>query len=363
MSWRHRRHELIDDLMTALDVNAVIAVGCGTVGGHAPVSWGTGYVPDHRGAAMARRHGESTTLFVPVGAPRTPAEPNLRVRTAAADESLEDQLAGFVTREDRIGVVAPTAAGVASLVTLLQPLSAAVVPISAEFFDVARTLDPTGTRAVGRARAMVESALRRGIDQTRVGMSEREVAAEVSHELTRLGATLQIVHVAFQDFTADRPGDRRASAGDLVTIFAEAAEPHGGWAEAGASIALGAADAGSAEIVTTLESALAAGRRAAEPGASYGHVARAMLSEITRIGVPTIGLGHSTGIDQGRITIHPESTELVRIGDAFCLHPSVRSPQGLSAGIAATVLVDEVVTSMSSAANHPHTTVLRGGTP
>jgi hypothetical protein len=209
--------------------------------------------------------------------------------------------------------------------------------ISEQMADLVRAIPPA-TALRGHAET-VARALIAARTALVAGASELDLASATAAELVRGGSILQIIHASVDRFDAQRPTGRRVAPDSIVTLFAESAPASGGWVEAGVAVVLDEADSVALDMREALNLSLRAGAAAASPGRTLGDVAVAMWQPLRGVGEPTIGMGHSTGWDQGSLVVRIGSTEPIRAGDALCLHPSVRVADGRSAGVATTVLV------------------------
>jgi Xaa-Pro dipeptidase len=162
---------------------------------------------------------------------------------------------------------------------------------------------------IGRMRKAVQiaqQAFTQTVAAARVGMSEREFAAELTLQLFRAGSDSEL---PFAPIIASGPnganphavpGERKFTRGDLVVVDWGA-----GWqdyfSDLTRALAIGPIDAESAHIAQVTREANAAGRAAAKPGIPIGEVDRAAREVITAAGYGEYffhRVGHGLGMEE-----------------------------------------------------------------
>ncbi len=183
-----------------------------------------------------------------------------------------------------------------------------------------------------RAAAIAEEALRQTLPLVRLGMSERDLVAELTLQLLRAGSEPEL---PFPPIVAAGPnsalphavpGERPLQAGDLLLLDWGAAY-HGYVSDLTRVFALGEPDAELARIHSVVLEANAAGRAAARPGASCGAVDRAARAVIEAAGYGPQFLhrtGHGLGLEAHEPPfIHQDNPQHLAPGMAFTVEPGI----------------------------------------
>ncbi len=184
--------------------------------------------------------------------------------------------------------------------------------------------DKTEIQAMQRAAEIAEHALAETLPLIRVGMSERELATEITLQLLRAGSEPE---AAFSPIVASgpnsalphaTPSDRRLQAGDIL-ILDWGARHEGYVSDITRTYALGEIEAELARIHSIVQQANAAGREAVRPGATCGEVDAAARAVIDGAGFGAAFLhrtGHGVGLDA-------HEAPYIRAGDATRLEPGM----------------------------------------
>jgi Xaa-Pro dipeptidase len=185
-----------------------------------------------------------------------------------------------------------------------------------------------------RAVAIAESALTRTLPQVRIGMSEREVAAELMVHLLQGGSE----GMPFQPLVQSGPntasphgvtGDRKLELGDLL-LFDFGAMAGGYISDITRTFAVGELDPELGRVHEIVQAANAAGRAAARPGLTCQEVDRAARRVIEEAGYGPYFIhrtGHGLGLEVHEPPYMVEgNTQLLEIGMTFTIEPGVYLP-------------------------------------
>jgi Xaa-Pro dipeptidase len=192
---------------------------------------------------------------------------------------------------------------------------------------------------IARMRKSVEIA-QQGLENTlpmlRIGMTERQVAAELTQQMLRLGADTEMPFspiVSTGPNSANphaSPTDRPLTAGDLLVID-WGAYYEGYVSDLTRTFAVGAVDPELAKIVEIVEQANAAGRAAARPGVKAGSVDSAAREVIEKAGYGpyfTHRTGHGIGMEGHEAPyIRSGSSLILERGMAFTIEPGIYLPE------------------------------------
>ena len=231
-----------------------------------------------------------------------------------------------------------------------------------------------GLRRAGRVVATVLKALREAV---RPGITTRELDTIAAHVLAAHGA--RSGPILTYDYPASVcisvgdevvhgiPGDRVLQPGELVTLDV-AAELDGYHADAAVTVPVGTVDPRSRRLMAATRGALAAGIRAAQPGASLRQVGAAIDQAARRRGFRVFRelTGHGIGLRMHEEpTVFnwaaPNATEVLTDGLVLTIEPMV------SAGGTGLVLDPDGWTvrsaDHSSSAHEEHTIMVARGGP
>jgi Xaa-Pro dipeptidase len=166
--------------------------------------------------------------------------------------------------------------------------------------------DSTEIEAMRTAVHIAQTGLHNTIPLIRVGMSERELASELTMQLYRAGSDPELPFapiIASGPNGADPhsvPGERKLSRGDLVVIDWGASH-QGYFSDLTRTLALGEIDPELEKIAELTIAANAAGRAAIRPGLSIGSVDRAARDVIENGGYGQYffhRVGHGLGLEE-----------------------------------------------------------------
>ncbi len=183
-----------------------------------------------------------------------------------------------------------------------------------------------------RAAAIAEKALRQTLPLVRLGMSERELAAELTLQLLRAGSEPEL---PFPPIVAAGPnsalphavpGERALQAGDLL-LLDWGATYHGYVSDLTRVFSLGEPDAELARVYQVVLEANLAGRAAVRPGASCGTVDHAARAVIEAAGYGPRFLhrtGHGLGLEAHEPPfIRQDNAQPLARGMVFTIEPGV----------------------------------------
>lgn len=186
------------------------------------------------------------------------------------------------------------------------------------------TKSPAEVQAMQRAAEIAEQALAETIPLIRIGMSERELASELSLQLLRAGSEPE---TPFSPIVASGPNaafphavasDRALAAGE--TLLLDWGATHDGYiSDITRTFSIGPLEAELARVHRIVVEANSAGRAAVRPGATCGQIDAA-----TRAVIEAAGYGeyfiHRTGHGIG---MEPHELPNVRSGEATALVPGM----------------------------------------
>lgn len=183
-----------------------------------------------------------------------------------------------------------------------------------------------------RAVQVAETALEALLPQIKIGVSERELAAELVLQLLRHGSDSEL---PFSPIVASGPNSanphaspsaRPLQAGELLVIDF-GARSHGYISDITRTFAVGEVDAETATIHRVVQEANAAGRAAGKPGVPCAAVDAAARSVIEAAGYGEVFFhrtGHGIGLEthEGPY-IRGDNTQLLEPGMAYTVEPGI----------------------------------------
>ncbi len=208
--------------------------------------------------------------------------------------------------------------------------------------------DEAETAHMRRAVRIAQQALEAALQRFRIGMSERELAAELVLQLLRHGSEPQLPFypiVAGGPNSANphaAPSERPIREGDLLIIDWGAASG-GYYSDLTRTFAIGAVDEELARIAEVVRQANAAARQTARPGLPVGAVDSAARRVIAQAGYGAYFIhrtGHGLGLDTHEHPyIYSENTQPLAAGMTFTIEPGIYLPGRGGARIEDDVLV------------------------
>lgn len=189
--------------------------------------------------------------------------------------------------------------------------------------------------AMRRAAQIAQDALRATLPQIKAGMSERELAAELTIQLLRNGSQPEIPFSPIVSGGPNganphaSPSDRRLQTGDLLVIDWGAAYD-GYVSDLTRTFAVGAVGEEEQRIHRLVQEANAAGRAAAKPGVPAAAVDRAARAVIESAGYGqyfTHRTGHGIGMEGHEDPyMRGDNEQLLEPGMAFTVEPGIYLP-------------------------------------
>jgi Xaa-Pro dipeptidase len=213
----------------------------------------------------------------------------------------------------------------------------------AEFPDASSALaelrlrkDQSEVQKMKRAVQIAQSALEATIPLIKIGMTEKEVAAELVIQLFKHGSDPEI---PFSPIVSGGPNsanphasptDRKLQRGDLLVVDWGAASD-GYISDLTRTFAVGEVDAECATIHRIVQEANAAGRAAAKPGVPCAEVDRAARAVIESAGYGkyfTHRTGHGIGMEgHEEPYIRGDNLQILEPGMAFTVEPGIYLPE------------------------------------
>lgn len=213
--------------------------------------------------------------------------------------------------------------------------------------------DETEIANMRQAVQIAQQALQATLPMIRSGVSEREIAAELSLQLLRAGSDAEF---PFQPIVSGGPnsanphavpGERRLRNGDLLVID-WGAMYHGYVSDLTRTFAINQTEAEFRWIAEVVERANAAGRAAARPGLACQEVDRAAREVITNAGYGEYFIhrtGHGIGMEGHEAPyMRAGNTQLLEPGMTFTVEPGIYLP-----GRGGVRIEDNVVITTASA--------------
>lgn len=195
--------------------------------------------------------------------------------------------------------------------------------------------DDSEAQKMRRAVKIAEAALKATIPHIKTGISERDLAAELTVQLLRHGSEPELPFapiVAAGPNSANphaSPTDRLLQPGDLLVID-WGATFEGYISDLTRTFALGSLDPELAKIHEIVQQANAAGRTAAKPGAEAGNIDRAARTVIEQAGYGayfTHRTGHGIGIEAHEEPyIRGDNRQILLPGMTFTIEPGIYLP-------------------------------------
>lgn len=220
-----------------------------------------------------------------------------------------------------------------SLLTTFAP-GVTVTPADALIAAMRSLKDADEIARMKAAVVLAETALAHTVPLIKIGMMEKEVAAELVLQMFRAGSE----SLPFEPLIQTGPsgasphagaGDRRLAAGDML-IMDFGARLHGYVSDITRTFAVGEPDAQSRRIYDLVQQANQAGRAAAGPGVPCQDVDRAARKVIEAVGYGTYfnhRTGHGLGIDGHESPYIVEgNAELLQPGATFTVEPGIYIP-------------------------------------
>ena len=195
--------------------------------------------------------------------------------------------------------------------------------------------DEAEAEAIRRAVRIAETAFTALLSTLKLGMSEREVAAELVVQLLRAGSDPDLPFapiIAGGPNSANphaTPTDRELAPGDLLVID-WGATYQGYCSDLTRTLAVGEIEPELGRVYDLVEQANLIGRQHARVGMAAGEVDRAAREVIARGGYGerfTHRVGHGFGLEEHEPPyLHGENTQLLQAGMTFTIEPGIYLP-------------------------------------
>lgn len=210
--------------------------------------------------------------------------------------------------------------------------------------------DKPEVEAMRRAVQIAQSALEATLPLIKIGMSEKELSAELVTQLLRQGSESEMPFspiVSFGPNSANphaSPTERRLQQGDLLVVDWGAA--HDGYiSDLTRTFAVGDVDEEYRKIHKIVQEANAAGRAAAKPGVPCANVDKAAREVIEKSGYGkyfTHRTGHGIGMEgHEEPYIRGDNLQLLEPGMAFTVEPGIYLPGRNGVRIEDNVVITE----------------------
>ncbi len=250
-------------------------------------------------------------------------------------EAFRKAIEALGLQQARIGVE-PNRLRVLELRYLEAAAPKAEFPSAADVLASLRAIkDSTELAAIQEAVAIAQAALEAALQAFQVGMTEKELAAEVVLQLLRHGSEPEL---PFQPIVAAGPNsanphaiptERPIQHGDLL-IIDWGATHQGYFSDLTRTFAIGEVDPELVHVVEIVQQANTAGREIARPGLAVGRVDAAARRVITAAGYGeyfTHRTGHGLGLDvHERPFVFADNDEVLRPGMVFTVEPGIYLP-------------------------------------
>ncbi len=195
--------------------------------------------------------------------------------------------------------------------------------------------DAAEVESMRRAARIAESALEAVIPLVKVGMTEKELAAELIVQLFKHGSEPELPFAPIVSAGPNSanphasPSDRKLQRGDLLVVDWGAA--FGGYiSDLTRTFAVGEVDAECARIHAAVQEANAAGRAAAKPGVPCAEVDKAARVVIEAAGYGkffTHRTGHGIGMEPHEDPyIRGDNMQILEAGMTFTIEPGIYLP-------------------------------------
>jgi Xaa-Pro dipeptidase len=243
---------------------------------------------------------------------------------------------GLVAPAKRIGVE-PRALRLLEYGYLHAAAPAADFPDASEALGTLRLCKDAGeVERMRRAVVIAQEGLKATLPLIKVGMTEKELAAELTIQLLRQGSEPELPFAPIVSTGPNganphaSPSDRPLQTGDLLVID-WGARYAGYISDLTRTFAIGQVDAELQKIHRIVQAANAAGRAAAKPGAPCAAVDRAARSVIEQAGYGkyfTHRTGHGIGLEAHEDPyMRGDNMQLLAPGMAFTVEPGIYLPE------------------------------------
>ncbi|PAK49787.1 Xaa-Pro peptidase family protein [Paenibacillus sp. 7541] len=205
---------------------------------------------------------------------------------------------------------------------------------------------PEEVQVIRHAVQLVEEVLQRGLAQTKAGVSEIELVAELEYTMKKLGAegpsfSTMVLSGPNTALPHGVPGSRKIEPGELV-MFDLGVYASGYASDITRTVAVGQPSSEAVRIYETVLAANTAGIQAVKPGASYASIDQAARDVIANAGYgPAFvhRLGHGLGMDVHEYpSVHGQNNDTAQTGAVFTIEPGIYVP-----GVGGVRIEDDVL--------------------
>lgn len=210
--------------------------------------------------------------------------------------------------------------------------------------------DPLEVKKMRQAVDIAEAALNATIPLMKTGISERELAAELTVQLLRHGSAPELPFAPIVSSGPNSanphaaPSERLLQPGDLLVVD-WGATYDGYISDLTRTFAVGAVDPELAKIHEIVQQANAAGRAAARPGIPAGDVDRAARGVIEQAGYGvyfTHRTGHGIGLEAHEEPyMRGDNAQILQLGMTFTIEPGIYLPNRGGVRIEDNMLITE----------------------
>ncbi len=210
--------------------------------------------------------------------------------------------------------------------------------------------DRTEVEAMRRAVKIAQEALEATIPLIKIGMTEKELAAELVMQLFKHGSDTELPFAPIISGGPNAanphasPGDRKLQTGDLLVVDWGAAYD-GYISDLTRTFAVGEVEAEYQKIHKIVQEANAAGRAAAKPGVPCANVDKAARDVIEKAGYGvyfTHRVGHGIGMEAHEDPyMRGDNMQLLEPGMAFTVEPGIYLPERNGVRIEDNVVITE----------------------
>ncbi len=210
--------------------------------------------------------------------------------------------------------------------------------------------DRTEVEAMRRAVKIAQSALEAVIPLIKIGMSEKELSAELVVQLLKKGSDSEIPFAPIISAGPNSanphasPTDRKLQAGDMLVVDWGAAY-NGYISDLTRTFAVGKVDAEYEKFHKVVQEANAAGRAAAKPGVPCADVDKAARAVIEKAGYGkyfTHRTGHGIGMEGHEDPyMRGDNMQILEPGMAFTVEPGIYLPERNGVRIEDNVVITE----------------------
>jgi Xaa-Pro dipeptidase len=210
--------------------------------------------------------------------------------------------------------------------------------------------DNSEITAMRQAVQIAQRALQETLPSIQAGISEQEIASELTMQLLRNGSNPKLPFFPIVSTGPNSanphaaPSERKLTEGDLLVID-YGANVDGYFSDITRTFAIGEVDAEYQKIAEVVLAANQAGHAAAQPGVAIGNIDRAARKVIEAAGYGEYFIhrtGHGLGLEgHEEPYIREDNENLVEIGMSFTIEPGIYLPNQGGVRIEDDVIITE----------------------